>query len=104
MTDREKTALENAHGDDVVWFTEEACREVELVGGKGASLARMTAEGLPVPPGFVIPSYVLQNSIDAERMVELASSRSARELQELVSATEPPKEKITAAYENLVGR
>jgi pyruvate,water dikinase len=101
--DREKTALENAHRNAVVWFTEEACREVEVAGGKGASLARMTTEGLPVPPGFVIPSYVLQNSIDAERMLELAASHSTRELQELVAATEPPKEKITAAYENLVG-
>ena len=101
--DREKTALENAHGNAVVWFTEEACREVEVAGGKGASLALMTTEGLPVPPGFVIPSYVLQNSIDAERMLELAASHSTRELQELVAATEPPKEKITAAYENLVG-
>jgi pyruvate,water dikinase len=96
--------LENAHGNAVVWFTEEACREVEVAGGKGASLARMTAEGLPVPPGFVIPSYVLQNSIDAERMLVLAAShRSTRELQELVAATEPPTEKITAAYEKLVG-
>jgi pyruvate, water dikinase len=101
--DREKTALENAHGNAVVWFTEEACREVEVAGGKGASLARMTTEGLPVPPGFVIPSYVLQNSIDAERMLELAASHSTRDLQELVAAIEPPKEKITAAYENLVG-
>jgi pyruvate, water dikinase len=101
--DREKTALENAHGNAVVWFTEEACREVEVAGGKGASLARMTTEGLPVPPGFVIPSYVLRNSIDAERMLELAASHSTRELQELVVATEPPREGITAAYENLVG-
>jgi len=101
--DREKTAVENAHENSVVWLTEEAGREVEVAGGKGASLARMTAEGLPVPPGFVIPSYVLQNSIDAERMLELAASRSARELQELVAATEPPRERITAAYENLVG-
>jgi pyruvate,water dikinase len=64
----------------------------------------MTTEGLPVPPGFVIPSYVLQNSIDAERMLVLAAShRSTRELQELVAAAEPPTEKITAAYEKLVG-
>ena len=88
-----KTALENAHGNAVVWFTEEACRDVEVAGGKGASLARMTTEGLPVPPGFVIPSYVLQNSIDAERMLELAASHSTRELQELVAATEPPTER-----------
>ena len=105
MTDREreKTALDNGPRSAVVWFTEEACREVEVAGGKGASLARMTAEGLPVPPGFVIPSYVLQNFIDAERTLELAASRSTGELQELIAATEPPKERITAAYENLVG-
>jgi len=75
---------------------------VEVAGGKGASLARMTADGLPVPPGFVIPSYVLRDSIDTEQLLELAASRSARELQELVASIEPPKEKITAAYENLV--
>jgi len=101
--DREKTALDSGQRNAVVWFTEEACRDVEVAGGKGASLARMTAAGLPVPPGFVIPSYVLQDSIDTERVLELATSRSARELQELVAATEPPKEKLTAAYENLVG-
>ena len=87
----------------MVWFTEEACREVSVAGGKGASLARMTADGLPVPPGFVIPSHVLQDSLDTGWMLELAASRSVGELQELVAATEPPREQITAAYENLVG-
>src|SRR5829696_7825260 len=101
--EREKSALGNGQRSAVVWFTEETCQDVAVAGGKGASLARMTAEGLPVPPGFVIPSYVLQDSIDTERMLELAASRSARELQELVAATEPPQGKITAAYENLVG-
>jgi pyruvate,water dikinase len=103
MIDTKRTASDGAQRSAVVWFTDEACRDVRVAGGKGASLARMSAEGLPVPPGFVIPSYVLQDSIDAERMRELAASRSARELQELVAATEPPKLKITAAYEELVG-
>lgn len=102
-SEREKTALGNGQKSPVVWFTEATCQDVAVAGGKGASLARMTAEGLPVPPGFVIPSYVLQDSIDAERMLELAASHSTKELQELVAATEPPKERITAAYENLVG-
>ena len=101
--EREKSALGNGQRSAVVWFTEETCQDVAVAGGKGASLARMTAEGLPVPPGFVIPSYVLQESIDAERMLELAASHSTRELQELVAATEPPRERITAAYEVLVG-
>src|SRR5919106_7042369 len=105
MTERnaEKTNMGQEQKSAVIWFTDEACQDVGLTGGKGASLARMTAEGLPVPPGFVIPSYVLEESIDAERMLELAASHSTRELQELVAATDPPREGITAAYENLVG-
>ena len=105
MTDRDraKTTVENEQRNAVVWFTDRACQNVAVAGGKGASLARMTADGLPVPPGFVIPSHVLRDSLDTERMLELAASRSAGELQELIAATEPPREKITAAYENLVG-
>jgi pyruvate,water dikinase len=87
----------------IVWFTEDACRDVTVAGGKGASLARMTADGLPVPPGFVVPAHVLQDSVDRGRMLELAASRSAEKLQKLVAATNPPRSELTAAYENLVG-
>ena len=38
----------------LVWFDDAACRDVRVAGGKGASLAAMTAAGLPVPPGFVV--------------------------------------------------
>ena len=38
----------------VLPFGDPRCREVALAGGKGASLATMTSEDLPVPPGFVI--------------------------------------------------
>src|SRR5919205_4119602 len=105
MTERnsEKTSMGQEQKSAVIWFTDEACQDVGLTGGKGASLARMTAEGLPVPPGFVIPSYVLERSLDAERMLELAAAQSAEGLQELVARCEPPTDEITAAYENLVG-
>jgi pyruvate,water dikinase len=43
----------------VLAFGDEGCIEVALTGGKGASLARMTALGLPVPPGFVVPADCL---------------------------------------------
>ena len=102
MTGRETQKATPEDVNAVIWFTEEACRDVEVSGGKGASLARMTADGLLVPPGFVIPSNVLRDSLDTARMLELAASRSSRELQELVAATEPPTETITAAYEKLV--
>ena len=105
MTERnaEKTSMGQAQKSAVIWFTDEACQDVGLTGGKGASLARMTAEGLPVPPGFVIPSYVLEEALDTERMLELAATQSAEGLQELVARCQPPTDEITAAYENLVG-
>jgi pyruvate, water dikinase len=105
MTERnaEKTSMGQEQKSAVIWFTDEACQDVGLTGGKGASLARMTAEGLPVPPGFVIPSYVLEEALDTERMLELAATQSAEGLQELVARCQPPTDEITAAYENLVG-
>ena len=99
----EKTGTGQKQNSATIWFTDEACQEVGLAGGKGASLARMSAEGLPVPPGFVVPSYVLEESLDTERMLELAATQSAKGLQELVAQCQPPTDEITAAYENLVG-
>ncbi|WP_219973994.1 PEP/pyruvate-binding domain-containing protein [Rubrobacter xylanophilus] len=87
----------------VLWFNDEACRDVRVAGGKGASLARMIAEGLPVPPGFVVPAHVLEDALDTERARALAASRSTDELRKLVASIEPPEEEIKAAYENLVG-
>jgi len=49
-------------------FADPQCREVAQAGGKGASLARMTELGLPVPEGFVIPADVLASVIDAEAL------------------------------------
>src|SRR5215210_6994840 len=98
----EKTSVGQEQKSAVIWFSDEACQEVALTGGKGASLARMSAEDLPVPPGFVIPSYVLEESLDTERMLELAAAQSAEGLQELVAQCHPPTDEIRAAYENLI--
>ncbi len=54
---------------------------LELVGGKGASLARLAAEGLPVPPGFHITTlayrrFVSENHL-AESILAAASQVSA---------------------------
>ena len=44
-------------------FDEAACADVEVAGGKGASLARMTSLGMPVPPGFVVPADALEAAL-----------------------------------------
>ena len=87
----------------LVWFREQACHDIACAGGKGASLARMTAAGLPVPPGFVVPSRTLERSVDADRLRELVRSREHEAACGLVAAAEPPRVEIAAAYERLGG-
>lgn len=40
--------------DFTLVFSDVSATELQLSGGKGASLARLTAGGLPVPPGFIV--------------------------------------------------
>jgi pyruvate, water dikinase len=91
------------NNNPILCFSEEACKDVRLAGGKGASLASMTAQALPVPPGFVVPAYVLEQSIDVERLRELAQAQDAEGAQALVHRAEPPREAIISAYEQLGG-
>jgi pyruvate, water dikinase len=88
----------------VLWFSEEACRDVRLAGGKGASLANMTARGLSVPPGFVIPSYMLEQAVNAEQLRELALAQNAEGAQALVRQAKPPHDVIIPCYERIGGK
>ena len=87
--------------ESVVWFADEACRDVACAGGKGASLAAMTALGLPVPPGFVVASWVLERSVDAEELRRLAVAEDHVGAEALVAGAEPPREAILEAYAEL---
>lgn len=87
----------------VLWLSEPACQDVSVAGGKGASLARMIEEGLPVPTGFVIPAPVLGRSVDVERLAGLAAARDHEGLKQFWPGVEPPREEISAAYETLAG-
>jgi pyruvate,water dikinase len=89
---------------EVLWFTDEACRDVRLAGGKGASLAAMTAAGLPVPPGFVVAAAVLAASVDSARLRELAQAEAYVEAQALVRGAEPPRLAIATGCEQIGGR
>ena len=60
--------------------------DAEIVGGKGASVARMRSLGLPVPPAFVLPVdecrryHAGGRRLDEEALAERArGSRRARE-------------------------
>ena len=61
----------------------------------------MTALGLPVPPGFVLPSWVLERSVDAARLRGLAAAGDHAAAEALVGGSEPPREAVLAAYAEL---
>jgi pyruvate,water dikinase len=88
---------------ELVWFDDERCAGVELAGGKGASLGVMTVAGLPVPPGFVLPANVLEESVDAARLRSLAVEGDHGGAQALVREAQPPHEAIGLAYARLGG-
>ena len=57
----------------------DACAELSLVGGKGASLARMAAAGLPVPPGFHITTaayrrFVAEHELQAQILAAVSAA------------------------------
>lgn len=82
-------------------FNDERCRDVELSGGKGASLASMTQNGLPVPPGFVITSTAFAEAVDAARLLDCIKAQDLDGARAVVAGTEPPRDLIKAAYERL---
>lgn len=85
----------------VLPFTDPLCREVDLTGGKGASLASMTANHLPVPPGFVITANAFIEAVDGEALLEHLKARDLDAARTVVRAARPPRELIEEHYLNL---
>jgi pyruvate, water dikinase len=71
-------------------FDDSKCLEVSKAGGKGASLARMSSLGLPVPEGFVVAADVLAQVVDADAL--RAALPDHDRAQEIVAAAQPPAE------------
>jgi pyruvate, water dikinase len=81
-------------------FDDEACTDVARAGGKGASLARMSAFGLPVPPGFVVEADCLVAALPDGGEALRAVLPDAARAQAIVAAAEPPAE-VAEAYGTL---
>jgi pyruvate,water dikinase len=81
-------------------FDDEACTDVARAGGKGASLARMTAYGLPVPPGFVVEASCLVAALGDDGAGLRAALPDAARAQAIVAQADPPPE-IADAYDAL---
>ena len=76
-------------------FADERCLDVGRAGGKGASLARMTGLGLPVPPGFVVPAGALVEVVDADAL--RAALPDHEKAQAIVAGARVPDE-VAEAY------
>lgn len=99
----------------VRWFHDPTCTDVTQSGGKGASLARLAAAGLPIPPGFVVTSAAFAIFLEGTGLTSAIRSvlqrldlsqrreldRAAAELQSLILNQPLPTEleqAITNAY------
>jgi pyruvate,water dikinase len=87
----------------VLPFEDPRCQSVDLTGGKGASLASMTAPGLPVPPGFVITSAAFRAAVDEDALRAAMRRDDVEAARTLVAAARPPRELIEEGYAELQG-
>jgi pyruvate,water dikinase len=103
---------------NILWFNQVTMKNVEQVGGKGASLGEMVQNNFPVPNGFVVTSEAYFNfvketniqptiiehidSIDVENTDQL--ERKSKEVRELIKQTPMPldiKSEILSNYDLL---
>src|SRR6266852_9427981 len=78
LQERGAFVMTNRQGIAFVVALDDASATLEKVGGKGASLARMAAAGLPVPPGFHITTaayrrFVAENGLQDAILAAVAS-------------------------------
>lgn len=90
MTIQKRSFLDNAQAAALVLHLADSSAQLAQVGGKGASLARMAAEGLPIPRGFHITTaayrrFVEENGLQ-EKILAAASSISANDPRALEEA------------------
>ena len=83
--------MSNEAGIPLVLPLDDASATLSQVGGKGASLARMAAAGLPVPPGFHITTaayrrFVSENGLQ-ERILADVSAVAAEDSAALEEAS-----------------
>jgi pyruvate,water dikinase len=75
-----------------ITFDDRACTELSIAGGKGANLARMTAAGLPVPPGFCVTTsayaeFITAGSLDARIAETIAQAAGDAGVVEAATAS-----------------
>jgi len=83
---------------NVAWFKDLNNRNIEIAGGKGASLGEMYNAEFPIPPGFVVTadafkSFLTENNIK-DKIFELLSNLNVENSEELRKISENIKDVI----------
>lgn len=82
----------------VVWLEELSNEDVDIAGGKGASLGEMWNAGLPVPPAFVVTAnayryFIKETKLD-EKIREILKGIDVNNNEELMEKSEKIRELI----------
>ena len=102
------------------WLNEIGSEQADLVGGKGAGLARLVDLGMPVPPGFCVSVEAYQRFVEAAGLEDVLqrflrdldsadlqslASRSAELQRSFLAANVPADlaQEIERAYRKLAG-
>jgi pyruvate, water dikinase len=90
----------------VLPFADSSCADVGRAGGKGSSLARMAALGLPVPPGFVVSAAALADAlpdggVELRRLAQAQDAEAAQALIRTVELDPALREDVLSAYDAL---
>ena len=98
--------MSNEQGIPLVLALDDASATLEQVGGKGASLARMAAAGLSVPPGFHITTaayrrFVTENGLQ-EKILAAVSGVSAAVTANQPASLEEASRQIGRLFANSV--
>ncbi len=90
-------------GKYVIWFSDPACCSVQDAGGKGASLASMTQQNLPVPGGFAVPAHALAECVDSDLLRSFAQAKDHESAVKLITQTAEVPQEVLDAYAELGG-
>ncbi|MBI4054087.1 MAG: hypothetical protein HY397_02030 [Candidatus Doudnabacteria bacterium] len=95
-------------------FAQISHKDVQIAGGKGASLGEMTRAKIPVPPGFVVLSSAFDRfleetdiGVDIEAILKKVNhkdinsvDRASNEIRSLVEKEDFPKDLAQAVFDN----
>lgn len=107
--------------ENVVWFEDLSSDDVDIAGGKGASLGEMINAGLPVPPGFSVTAQAYGRFVEEQGIIDEmndllskvdvdnsdALHETGEKIRNMIMEAEMPediKEDIVGAYRELSER